>query len=63
MEETKRHYNAPFRDEAVAFVADTLEICDAMAHKIFSDKATPEIVLGIYDRVLQQIKAIESAPF
>jgi hypothetical protein len=40
---------------ATIYVNDTLYIAWLSAQSIFEDKATPEIALAIYDRLLQRL--------
>ncbi|HEY1755617.1 MAG TPA: hypothetical protein VGG72_09500 [Bryobacteraceae bacterium] len=37
---------------AAIFVTDTLDLCKAAAEAVFEEKATPEITLAIYDRIM-----------
>lgn len=41
--------------EALVYVHDTVEFCIASAKTHFGEDVSPEIVLGIYDRVVQRI--------
>ena len=41
--------------DAATFVTDTMELCWASAQSIFEKKATPEIAIAIYDRVVKKI--------
>ena len=41
--------------DAATFVTDTMELCWASAQSIFKKKATPEIAVAIYDRVVKKI--------
>ena len=38
------------------YLADTLDISQAVAKSIFEDDATPEITLAIYDRFIEMVK-------
>jgi hypothetical protein len=49
------HIPHKVRDAAV-FVTDTLELSWASAQSVFGDKATPEIALAIYDRVIDKMR-------
>lgn len=42
--------------DASVFVNDTLELCQASAKQVFGKDVSPEIALGIFDRVIAQIK-------
>jgi hypothetical protein len=48
--------------EAAIFVTDTLELCWTSAQAVFEDKATPEMALEIYDRVLERMALNEANP-
>ncbi len=41
--------------EALVYVHDTVEFCIASAKTHFGEDVSPEIVLGIYDRVVKRI--------
>ncbi len=41
--------------DASVFVTDTLDLSWAAAQSIFEDKATPEIALAIYDRLVDRM--------
>ena len=43
------------RDAAI-FVTDTLDLCWASAQAVYEDRATPELALDIYDRVMERIE-------
>ena len=40
--------------EALVYVHDTLEFCISSAKTHFGEDVSPEIILGIYDRVVQR---------
>ena len=40
---------------AAIFVTDTLDLCLAAAVTVFEEKATPELALAIYDRVVARM--------
>lgn len=40
--------------ESAVYVNDTLDLCWASASSVFGDRATPEIALAIYDRVVSR---------
>jgi hypothetical protein len=42
--------------ESALFVTDTLELCWASAQAIFEDRATPELALSIYDRLIERMR-------
>ncbi len=43
------------RDAAI-FVTDTMDLCWASAQSVFDKKATPEIAIAIYDRVVKKLQ-------
>ena len=46
------------RDAAI-FVTDTLDLCWASAQAVYEDKASPELALEIYDRVMERIEVVQ----
>ena len=48
------------RDAAI-YVTDTLDLCWASAQAVYEDKATPELALQIYDRVIERIEFMHHA--
>jgi len=48
---------APFGvHDAAIFVNDTLDLCWASAQQVFGEKASPEVALAIYDRVVTRME-------
>jgi|CXWL01.1.fsa_nt_gi hypothetical protein len=41
--------------EASTFVTDTMTLCWAAAQTVFEGKASPDVAIAIYDRVVQRI--------
>ncbi len=39
----------------ITFVTDTMVLCLASAQSLFGDKATPEIAIAIYDRLVTRM--------
>jgi hypothetical protein len=48
--------------DASVFVTDTLDLSWASAQSIFEDKATPELALAIYDRVVERMAGSATEP-
>ncbi|MGA8597919.1 MAG: hypothetical protein WB676_24655 [Bryobacteraceae bacterium] len=61
LEAWKDRIPTEIRDAAV-FVTDMLELCVASAQSVFDDKATPELALGIYDRIVAQMAGRNADP-
>jgi hypothetical protein len=41
--------------DAAIFVTDTLDVCWASAQSVFEERATPDIALAIYDRLVKRM--------
>ncbi|MDJ0737919.1 MAG: hypothetical protein QNJ47_28310 [Nostocaceae cyanobacterium] len=50
------------RDAAI-FVTDTLDICWVSAQAVFEDKATPEIAISIYGRIMEKMALLDEDDF
>ena len=46
---------------ALVDVNDTMVMCWASAKSVFEDKATPEIAIAMYDRIVKKIAENESS--
>lgn len=54
LKDQKETIPADVRDAAI-FVTDTLDICVASANTVFDTKATPDLALEIYDRLIEKM--------
>ena len=56
---TINRYPSHINDPAV-FVADTLDIAWIAAQSVFEDKATPEVAIAIFDRIVSRMQVQSS---